>query len=110
MSYMRQSIKKTGIDKHIQYETKLVSLNWNSQDALWELNLKVGKGEEKKVVRASWVVLGTGYYDYEKALPTTIPGLDNFKGKVSRQSLSLSALLNQVMFPRLFIHNSGLRT
>lgn len=83
MSYMRESIKKTGIDKHIQYEHKLVSMNWNSQDALWELNLKVGKAGESKVVRASWVVLGTGYYDYEKALPTTIPGLDNFKGKVS---------------------------
>lgn len=110
MSYMRQSIKKTGIDKHIQYETKLVSLNWNSQDALWELTLKVGKGEEKKVVRASWVVLGTGYYDYEKALPTTIPGLDNFKGKVSGTILPLSALLKQVISHRLSTRNSGLKT
>jgi len=81
MTYMRSSIKDFGIDKHIEYENKLVSLNWNSQDKLWELTLKV-KGEKTKVVRASWVVLGTGYYDYEKALPTTIPGLDNFKGKV----------------------------
>jgi len=81
MSYMRSSIKIGGIDKHIKYEHKLTSLNWNSQDNLWELELKV-KDKETKVVRASWVVLGTGYYDYEKALPTTIPGLDNFKGKV----------------------------
>jgi cation diffusion facilitator CzcD-associated flavoprotein CzcO len=81
MSYLGESIKKTGIDKHIQYEHKLKSLNWNSSDQLWELSLIV-RGQQEKTVRARWVVFGTGYYDYEKALPTVVPGLDNFRGKI----------------------------
>jgi cation diffusion facilitator CzcD-associated flavoprotein CzcO len=30
-----------------------------------------------------WLIIGTGYYSYDKAMVATIPGLENFKGKVA---------------------------
>ncbi len=33
-------------------------------------------------IYAKFLVLGTGYYDYEKALPAVIPGLKSFGGRV----------------------------
>jgi len=33
-------------------------------------------------LRAQFVILSTGYYDYKEPLKTTIPGIDNFKGQV----------------------------
>ncbi|KAL7007165.1 hypothetical protein EMMF5_003391 [Cystobasidiomycetes sp. EMM_F5] len=81
LTYLRASIEKFGIDKHIKYQHKVVSLNWSSQEQLWEIRMRVRNNNEQ-TVKARWVVLGTGYYDYEKALPVKIPGLDNFKGQV----------------------------
>ena len=80
LDYMHQSLRSFGGDKKLRLGHKLVSLDWSSEDQLWTLNFKV---DDRDVVQhARWVVLGTGYYDYERALPAVIPGLDNFKGKI----------------------------
>ena len=75
---------------------KLVGLDWSTKDQLWTLKFRVKDGagqrgekdgddeEDYREIKqlARWVVLGTGYYDYEKALPAIIPGLDSFSGQI----------------------------
>ena len=80
LTYLNSSMKKYGIDKNLKLGHKLRSLDWSSHDQCWKLSFQTG--EKEKIVYARWVVIGTGYYDYEKALPTVIPGIDNFKGKI----------------------------
>jgi cation diffusion facilitator CzcD-associated flavoprotein CzcO len=80
LTYLHQSIRSFGGDKHLEYDHRLDSLNWSSEEQLWALNFSTKSG--RRVVKARWVVLGTGYYDYSSALPTVIPGLDHFKGQV----------------------------
>lgn len=79
-NYLTESATETGIDKKIQYNHQVEALHWSSDTASWTLNLK--HSEERKQLTASFVVLGTGYYDYHKPLQTVIPGVGNFKGEL----------------------------
>lgn len=81
LEYLQKSMKSFGMDKRLRFGHKLTLMDWSTSQKCWKLNFTVD-GEKEKIVKARWIVLGTGYYDYEKALPAVIPGLDNFKGKV----------------------------
>lgn len=78
--YIKESAAENGIDQKVQFKHKLVSANWSSDQQAW--TLQVDAEGEKKVFHARFVVLSTGYYDYEEVLPATIPGIESFKGKV----------------------------
>jgi len=91
--YLNESAAKEGIDKNIRYHQKVVAADWNSQTERWTIRVcKVHEGEEEYenekeeevLYEAKFLVLGTGYYNYDKPLETIIPGIENFKGPVIR--------------------------
>lgn len=79
LEYMRDAVSKHKIDKHIQFQNKLVSANWSTRAQKWDL-VVVSQGQTRHIT-AGFLALGTGYYDFESPLPTIIPGLEIFKGK-----------------------------
>lgn len=81
-TYMRQSAESQGIDQHILYRHSVMSANWSSEDKNWELQVQVAGQDQHLTIRSRFLLLGTGYYDYEKPLETTIPGIENFTGRV----------------------------
>jgi cation diffusion facilitator CzcD-associated flavoprotein CzcO len=80
--YMMESARKEGIDRHIRYQHKVEEANWNSQESKWELKVTIAGVQEPVAFKARFLLLGTGYYDYETPLEATIPGISNFQGKV----------------------------
>lgn len=80
--YMIESARSAGINHHICYNHSVSEANWRSDKRMWEL--KVTRLGDKKPVsfQARFVLLGTGYYNYETPMETTIPGIENFEGKV----------------------------
>ena len=78
--YMRESAAMYGIDRKIQYHRKLVSANWSSEQQAWDLLVD----EEGRTTHfhARFVILSTGYYNYDEALSSHIPGIDNFTGTI----------------------------
>lgn len=78
--YLKLSAKKEGIDSHIKFNHRLNAMEWSTEDRFWNLTLEV-QGHTKHV-RARYIIIGTGYYDYKEPLRAVIPGLENFKGKV----------------------------
>jgi cation diffusion facilitator CzcD-associated flavoprotein CzcO len=81
-AYMTQSAESQGIDQHILYRHSVVSANWDSAEKNWELQVAVTGQDQPRTVRSQFMLLGTGYYDYEKPLETVIPGIDKFAGQV----------------------------
>jgi len=81
-TYMTESAQSQGIDQHILYKHRVVSANWSWEKKHWELQVSVDGHEQPIVFHSRFILLGTGYYDYEQPLKTTIPGIENFKGKV----------------------------
>jgi cation diffusion facilitator CzcD-associated flavoprotein CzcO len=56
-----------------------------SREQAWTLTVEETGSDgsiKKKLFRGKFIVLGTGYYDYDKPLEAKIPGLENFKGRV----------------------------
>ncbi|KAI6091637.1 FAD/NAD(P)-binding domain-containing protein [Hypoxylon rubiginosum] len=80
IEYLRDCVSKHGIDRYIQYRHKVLSMKWSSKTQRW--TLVVDHGGLLKEYTARFVYLGVGYYNYETPRQTTIPGIENFKGKV----------------------------
>ncbi|KAF1989581.1 monooxygenase flavin-binding family protein-like protein [Aulographum hederae CBS 113979] len=78
--YLKESAAEHGIDQHIRYHHKMVSANWSTDEQMWTLT--VDADGETTYFHSRFVILGTGYYDYEEPLAVDIPGLENFGGKI----------------------------
>ncbi|KAI0178704.1 FAD/NAD(P)-binding domain-containing protein [Hypoxylon sp. FL1284] len=81
MEYLRTCVSKHGLDRHIRYRHKVLSMDWSSKTQRW--TLVVDHEGRLKQFLARFVFLGAGYFDYETPRQTTIPGLaENFAGTV----------------------------
>ncbi|KAI5917654.1 FAD/NAD(P)-binding domain-containing protein [Camillea tinctor] len=80
LDYLRAAASKHHILDRIQFRHKVLAADWSFNHQKW--TLAVSHQGEPKTFRASWMVLGTGYYDYQIPLQASIPGLDSFKGKI----------------------------
>ncbi|KAF2736456.1 FAD/NAD(P)-binding domain-containing protein [Polyplosphaeria fusca] len=78
VEYMKETTHKFGIDKKIQYNHKVVSADWSSDQQRWRVD--VDNAGQRKVYHAKFLIMGTGYYNYDKPLQADIPGLDKFQG------------------------------
>lgn len=80
--YMIDAAEKNGLDKYIHYNHKVLSANWLSKEQTWEIVVQKAGQKEPVLYRGQYIFLGTGYYNYEQPRQTTIPGLENFEGKI----------------------------
>lgn len=80
VNYVRDSASMYGIDKKVQFKHKVKSADWSSEQQSWSLS--VDANGTPKTFRSRFMLWCTGYYDYNQALPSAIPGIENFKGTV----------------------------
>lgn len=81
IKYIKESAQIYGIDKNIQYHHNVDHANWSTDDKAWYLDV-TADGSTKKKVRGRFMLMCTGYYNYGEPLKTTIPGIEDFGGKV----------------------------
>lgn len=81
-NYITRSAQSFGIDQHIRYRHMVESANWDSVEQSWTLNVSVDGSQKPSVYRSQFLLLGTGYYDFNMPLQTAIPGIEKFQGKV----------------------------
>ena len=107
LTYIKDSAREFGIDKKIRYRHKLLAADWSSSERKWTLS--VDANGTKCTFKAGIVVFSTGYYDYDEALQTTIPGLDSFKGDVVHPVMSppFTCLVGILIQPYLAILATG---
>ncbi|KAK1462436.1 monooxygenase [Colletotrichum cuscutae] len=78
-AYIEDAVKTHHIDKHIRFQHKVLSSDWDSDEARWTLECNTPQGTKK--IKAKFLFICSGYYSYEKALETHIPGIESFEGK-----------------------------
>jgi cation diffusion facilitator CzcD-associated flavoprotein CzcO len=78
--YMKECMAKYDLDRHFRLHHKVIAADWTRETEQWKITAE-HEGQTKEF-RATWVLLGTGYYDYANTFRTAIPGLDKFEGKV----------------------------
>ncbi|KAI0481924.1 hypothetical protein GGR56DRAFT_617818 [Xylariaceae sp. FL0804] len=80
LEYMKNAASKHGILGQIQFRHKVLSADWSSADQQWRVSVN-HDGQEKQF-HARFLMLGTGFFDYDELAAPQIPGLDKFAGRV----------------------------
>lgn len=81
LNYIKNVAARHGIDKHIQYRRSVTELEWGSKKQRWTVNATVDD-TKKTVYTSRFIFMGTGLFDYNEGLRSSIPGIENFQGKV----------------------------
>ncbi|NNF34757.1 MAG: NAD(P)/FAD-dependent oxidoreductase [Saprospiraceae bacterium] len=78
--YLTEVIQENGIDKKIHYGHKVVSADWSSEEKHWTLDVKT---KEKSIqIKARFLYMCTGYYDYKEAHRPRFDGEENYRGDI----------------------------
>ncbi|KAK8073595.1 Cyclohexanone monooxygenase [Apiospora phragmitis] len=85
MEYLHDAVSKYHIDDHVRFQHKVSRVDWSSQRQEWGVTAD-GQGQHRRYL-ARWIIIGTGYVDYESPLAPDIPGLDKFKGRIVHPQL-----------------------
>lgn len=78
--YLIQTARKHGIEEHIEFNTRVLSADWDSTTDTWTVQTE--QGGEPKTYRCRFLFFGTGYYNYDEPYRPDFPGLDQFSGEV----------------------------
>jgi cation diffusion facilitator CzcD-associated flavoprotein CzcO len=84
LQYLQDTADKFDLTKRLRFNHKVVSADWSGDQQRWKVEVDVRKDEDtrREVIWAKFIILGTGYYSYEKPMFAHIPGLaENFKGQ-----------------------------
>lgn len=82
LNYVRETAAEFGIDKHIRFETRVTSAEWNSSDARWTVRAACTRTGDEVVVRCGWLLMCSGYYDYDSGYTPDFKGMDDFTGQI----------------------------
>ena len=76
--YIQESATLYGIDRRVRFHHKVDSANWSTDEQAWAL--RVDREGEQTIINTRFLIFSTGYYDYEEALSSIIPGISRFEG------------------------------
>lgn len=81
LEYLNRIADERDIRRHIRFDSKVLSADFDSATAQWVVLLE-GKDGEHRRMTARWLYLGSGYYDYDKPYEATFAGREDFTGEV----------------------------
>lgn len=79
--YVENTARRFGIDRHIQFKSRMVAADWNSQGAYWTVQVDRGTAG-LETLTCAFLYMSTGYYDFEQGYQPVWPGLHGFKGRL----------------------------
>ena len=85
LEYIRDTAAEEGIDERIRFGHRVVSLDWNSDEARWHVVAEVGPegGERERVeLKCGFVMSCTGYYRYDHGYTPDFEGMDRYLGRL----------------------------
>lgn len=80
-NYIEETAEENDIKRHIQFGSKVVSADWRSDAATWTLTVQRKSGESVQI-SCNWLMMCSGYYNYDEAFTPEFKGRDAFKGQV----------------------------
>jgi monooxygenase len=81
-AYIRETARSHDIEPHIRFGHKVVSASWSSQDACWTVEADDKATGTRHQVRARFLYMCSGYYDYDQAHRPAFEGERDYQGTV----------------------------
>ncbi|KAF4457965.1 hypothetical protein F53441_220 [Fusarium austroafricanum] len=80
VEYLEEAVDAAGLRNKIRLRHKMMACEWRTDEQQWRI--EVDADGKRKTFIANFVISCVGYYSYDKAFQTTIPGLKGFGGQV----------------------------
>ncbi len=86
-TYVRDTAAEHSLDQKIRFHHKVVSATWSSRDARWTVTAERGETKERVEITCSFLMMCSGYYNYDNGYTPDFAGMDKFKGKLIHPQL-----------------------
>ncbi|WP_059014845.1 NAD(P)/FAD-dependent oxidoreductase [Mycobacterium sp. M26] len=80
MSYLQETVRESGLDRHIRYGQRVVAAEWSSADNQW--TVRVESDGEQRDITCSFLFACSGYYNYDEGYSPEFPGAQDFAGTI----------------------------
>jgi len=80
LDYVKGTAATYGIDKHIRLNHKVVSADWSSTENRWTIQIE--SNGAPKTITCQFLMLCSGYYNYEQGYAPTFRGSEDFAGPI----------------------------
>ncbi len=80
-NYIQETARENAIESHIRYDSKVTSADWHSDTATWTVTVQKKSGETVQLT-CGWLMMCSGYYNYEEGFTPEFKGREDFKGQV----------------------------
>lgn len=87
LSYIKETAKEFNIESKINYHTKVISIEWNTKNALWTLNCINTKSKASIVFTCQYLESCLGYYRYDRGYTPEFKGIEKYKGTLIHPQL-----------------------
>ncbi|MFH4289231.1 FAD-containing monooxygenase EthA, partial [Acinetobacter baumannii] len=79
---LQETIQENKINAHINYGYKVNKAEFSSDEQLWTITAENLASKALVNFKARFLLLNTGYYDYQKGFTPEFEGIESFKGKI----------------------------
>jgi monooxygenase len=80
LSYVRATAAEAGITEHIRFGHRVTRAAWSGDDARWTVEAAGPDGPV--TLTCGFLLLCSGYYNYDEGYRAPLPGIGNFGGQV----------------------------
>ena len=79
-NYVIDTAREYGVDGKIHYGLKVVSSSWSSEQQRWRVQVLDESRGETRVFECRFLIVCTGYYNYDHGYLPAFPGVERFQG------------------------------
>ncbi|MAK90010.1 MAG: FAD-containing monooxygenase EthA [Oceanospirillaceae bacterium] len=79
--YIREAANEHSITPHIRFGHKILSAEWQSDLAVWQITAQLNDGETR-LFSCNYLISCTGYYSYEEGFTPEFKGREQFSGEI----------------------------
>jgi monooxygenase len=81
LEYIRDTAREYDVERHIRYGHRVVRASWSTPDARWTVEVERTDTGERVARTCHFLLVCSGYYDYERGYLPDFPGLERFGGR-----------------------------
>ena len=81
LQYLHDTAREHGIDRQIRYGHRVRRAAWSSTDAQWRIEIE-RDGGETLCLSAGFLLMCSGYYDYDQGHMPAFEGSERFRGRI----------------------------
>ncbi|MGB0929311.1 MAG: flavin-containing monooxygenase [Chitinophagales bacterium] len=82
LKYIRDTATEGGFDQKIRYKHKVKAATWSSETKKWTVAIEQTDTQEIVQFSCNFLLMCSGYYDYDSGYTPHFEGTDRFKGRI----------------------------